>query len=183
MLREISTCRSEGHELYELQQRGAAPAEFHAAAAEIAPLLEPIPRDRLVDRLTALGMLLAPNRPAPEARIWIAETSRLLGDLPEDILCGAIDEMILGCKFLPTISEIRERADPPFEKRQRQHARLLRLAKLVDTDVVMRKVEPPAPETRRPLKLAPPPDHRPRNPTRQDYIALGVDPAILDATH
>ena len=26
-----------------------------------------------------------------------------------------------------------------------------------------------------------PDDHRPRYPTRQDYIALGVDPAILDA--
>lgn len=38
----------------------------------------------------------------------IAMYLRLTGDIPEDALQVAIDQCISGCKFLPTIAEIRE---------------------------------------------------------------------------
>jgi hypothetical protein len=96
-----------------------------AAACEAADAArQPMNRDRLVQRLTAVGMVMAPNRPPAEASVWVRETARLLGDVPEDILCEAIDALQKRLKFLPTVAEIREIAEPRTEARNRVFFRL-----------------------------------------------------------
>ncbi len=170
--------------LYELQSQGVPAKDIVQAAADVAVALWPIVHERLVDRLTALGMMMSPNRPGPEARIWVSEMARLLGHLPEDILNDAIDAVMRECKFLPTVAEIIAYADTPLRRRKRIAARLTSMAALAGQGVVIRKIEPPAPEPVKPLRLVGSrPDDRPRKPTRQDYIEMGVDPATLDALH
>lgn len=171
-------------------------AEHHAAACR------PIEREKLVKRLTALGMVMAPNRPAAEATMWVHEMTRLLRDLPEDLVCEAIDHLQKTCKFLPTVAEIRELADPALEARRRDVARLDAMARLIASGAVipeLRKREEPEPKAAEPpctpeqaaaivaeFGLAVDPLERiarhsgpPRMPTRADYIALGVDPSAF----
>jgi hypothetical protein len=84
-------------------------------------------------RLTALGMTMAPNRQAAEASIWLHETKRLLSDLPADILCHAIDTLQKRLKFLPTVAEIREVADPIIGRRRREFSRLDAMRRYVES--------------------------------------------------
>jgi hypothetical protein len=176
---------------------------------------------RLKQRLTALGRVMAPNRPPAEATMWLHEVSRLLSDIAEDVLCESLDTLQKQLKFLPTVAEVRELADPIMERRRREASRLdaMRrylesgqpIGKLVQIDhkppVIDRRGEPMTEEeteelnrilenlgactryrpdgsryqvaesTRRARDNERPP---PRMPSRQDYIDMGVDPAVLD---
>lgn len=189
------------------------------AAANARAALGPVEPRRLTDRLTALGMMMAPNRPPAEATVWLNEMTRLLGDLPEDILANAIDGLVKTCKFLPTCSEIREKAEVLVGQRRRMVSQLEAMVRYVDSGQTVPDIAPRhEPETQRRQDQPMTPDqvekwneimakagaltrykpdgsryevakdgkterHRgpPRKPTRQDYIALGVDPSILDA--
>lgn len=187
--------------LMSLKARGLL-AEVPTAAARMSAALAPVDHNRLTDRLTALGMMMSPNRPPAEARIWLNEMVRLLGDLPEDILAEAIDGLVKEVKFLPTCAEIRQRAEAETSKRRRIAAQLDAMRRYMESGQPIpepRRWEEPPPreetpctpeqaaaimeelglksETRAQLRahLGPP-----RKPTREDYIAMGVDPAILD---
>jgi len=98
--------------------------QLGAACAAVEATLRPIAPEALRQRLTALGMSMAPNRAPAEATMWLHEFSRLLGDIPGDILCDAIDQLQRSLKFLPTVSEIRAIADKELNKRRRVFARL-----------------------------------------------------------
>jgi hypothetical protein len=57
--------------------------------------------------------------------------ARLLADLAEDVLFEALDAHQRECKFLPTVAEIRERADPIMDRRRKEAARLDAMARLI----------------------------------------------------
>jgi hypothetical protein len=114
-----------------------------ASAAQLA--LVPVNHDRLVDRVTAHGMMMAPNRRPDEAVIWVREMCRLLGDLPEAILGEAIDEVIKTSTFLPTVAEIRAKAEPLLARKRRLAARLAAMADVIATGV---EILPAAPSGR-----------------------------------
>lgn len=122
-------------------KRDGFDGEVEGALKAIRQSLLPISHNRLVDRLTALGMMMAPNRPPAEASIWLREMARLLADMPEDILGDAIDRALIGSKFIPTLAEIRERADPNLEQRRRVAARLEAIQRLIESGANV----PPAP--------------------------------------
>jgi hypothetical protein len=98
--------------------------QIPAIASDAERLCQPMNHERLVQRLTALGMVMSPNRPPAEASMWVRETARLLSDIAEDVLCESIDELQKRLKFLPTIAEIRELADPVMERRRSDRAKL-----------------------------------------------------------
>lgn len=187
--------------LADLKDRGFI-GEVPAAAAKTIASLAPVDHNRLTDRLTALGMMMSPNRPPAEARIWLNEMVRLLADLPEDILSDAIDGLVKGSKFLPTCSEIRERADPEVTKRRRIAAQLDAMRRYIESGQPIPD-KPKWDHPKEPEQIIPcteaeaaaimaefglndrsravlrPHLGPPRKPTREDYIAMGVDPATL----
>jgi hypothetical protein len=63
---------------------------------------------------------------------WLAETARLLADLPQDILAEAIDGAVKASArgFLPAVGEIRAIADPAFAARRLTIDRLERVVRL-----------------------------------------------------
>ena len=204
------------HALAVLKRDGSIdgiPELAHQAAASCRPC----DRSKLVQRLTALGMVMSPNRPSAEATMWVHEMARLLSDLAEDVVLEAIDAHQLECKFLPTVAEIRERADPTMTQRRKDASRLDAMARLIASGAPIPELAAPAPPKPRapdqPMTAAQAEEmnailgrigaatrYRPdgsryetetskgsterprplRAPTRNDYIALGVDPAILD---
>jgi hypothetical protein len=116
-----------------------------------------------------------------------------LRDVPADILSAGCNAYVNtpGTRFFPRgAGEIRAFTQPLMTKRMRRAWRLKQLAKASDEafDESTRCTPEAAAEimeelglrteTRAQLRqhLGPP-----RKPTRQDYIALGVDPATLDA--
>lgn len=121
-------------------------AEVPALVAQAADLCRPVDRDKAVQRLTALGMTMAPNRPAAEASIWVHEMARLLGDLAEDVLGEAIDDCQRRLKFLPTVAEIREVAEPIMERRRREASRLDAMARYLRSGQPIPKALPPPPK-------------------------------------
>lgn len=187
-------------------------------AAQLACASQPCPPEALRRRLTALGMVMAPNRPSAEATMWLHEMSRLLRDLPQDIVFDAIDECQRSSKYLPTVAEIRLLADPRADERRKHAARLDAMARLIASGAAipdLRRPTPPAPPAKQSAPMTPAeveemntilatigaltryrPDGsryevddpkqrtRPagprRNPTRQDYLDLGVNPSVLD---
>lgn len=204
------------HALAVLKSNGQLEGVRSAAAKAMASLT-PADHNRLTDRLTALGMMMAPNRPPAEARVWLNEMTRLLGDLPEDILADAIDGLVKTSKFLPTCAEIREVADELRASRARITGQLDAMARYLDSGQpipTLRTHERPAPKAaEQPMTPAEAEEMNRilagigavtryrsdgsryeadtlekmkaergplRKPTRADYIALGVDPAILD---
>jgi hypothetical protein len=98
--------------------------------------------DRLVQRLTALGMVMSPNRPPAEASMWVRETARLLNDIAEDVLCEAIDTLQKRMKFLPTVAEIRELADPVMDERRCKFARLDAMRRFLESGQPLPKLIP-----------------------------------------
>lgn len=167
-------------------------------ARQMRDACRPISRDDLTKRLTALGMMMAPNRPSAEATVWLHEMSRLLADLPKDILFHAVDECQRRARFLPTVAEIRDVAGPLLAERKTNAARLEAIC------VAMDEPDQPQCETGsrhlctpeqaenalkefglldavRGGQSAKPIERGPaRKPTRQDYLDMGVDPAVLD---
>ena len=121
----------------------AIPALAERATAALAP----IPRQSLIDRLTMLGMSMTNGKDAEQIKIWLHETARLLEDLPECVLLPAIDECVKepGRVFVPSVGEIRAKAEPQLRKIQRQAARLNRLKQMLAEDVEIPDVPPEPP--------------------------------------
>ena len=165
----------------------------------------PTEKRLLADRLRALwNSTTAPAQ--MKARDWLAETGRLLRDLPFPIVDAAIDKAVLASErgFTPTVAAIRAYADPLMAELKRNAARL-RATK----EVQSRPAEPPSPD--HPLTSNPAdqrttaevladawpsmgqhevgtreasggldPDRPCRAPTRADYLRMGVAPEMLD---
>lgn len=180
--------------------------------------IAPVEHNRLTDRLTALGMMMSPNRPPAEASVWLGEMARLLKDLPEDLLSLAIDECVKTTRFLPTCSEIRERCEGELDRRQRIVRQIETMVRYLESGQAVPRLAPPAPQEKRapdrPMTAAEAEEMnailsrlnlstryrgdgsryeteskqeakrvergRPQMPTRQDYIDMGVAPAVLD---
>jgi hypothetical protein len=118
-------------------------------AMDMQSACQPIDRERLVQRLTALGMVMAPNRPPAEATMWIREMARLLSDLPEFAVLHAIDEHQRTKTFLPSTAEIRTIAEPEAEKMRRQASRLDAMARYINSGQPMPRLPaPPSPAAR-----------------------------------
>lgn len=194
--------------------------EVADAATAAERLCAPMNHERLVQRLTALGMVMAPNRPPAEASVWVRETARLLSDIAEDVLCEALDTLQKRMKFLPTVAEIRELADPVMERRRKDRGRLDAMRRYLESGKPVGKLVQIEPQRnimdRRGEEMSEAdceelngileslgactryrPDgsryevskrapkivrhDRPQMPTRSDYIAMGVDPEVLDS--
>jgi hypothetical protein len=182
-----------------------------ALAAKAHAALAPVESQPLIDRLTLLGMSMMHGKDAAQVQAWLHETARLLADLPEDILFDAIDECVKehGRVFAPTVGEIRERADSALRLRQRVASRLQQVADLIASgvdvpaaDPVKSWMSPPEPAFREQDRCSPEDAAQILSelgisstaaatakrhlgplgkPTREDYIALGVDPSSLGA--
>jgi hypothetical protein len=129
-----------------LEMDDASLSELPVAHAAAKALCEPIAAEPLRQRLTALGMSMAPNRKPAEATMWLHEFSRLLGDLPADILCEAIDSLQKTQTFLPSVAEVRALADPKMEERRRVFSRLDAMRRYIESGQPMPKLLPPQPK-------------------------------------
>lgn len=197
-------------------------AEIQTLAAVAERACQPCPAKKLTERLTALGMTMAPNRPPAEATMWLHETARLLSDIAEDVLMESIDELQKRMKFLPTVAEIRELVDPVMDDRREKRSRLDAMRRYLESgqpigqlaqiepkrNVMDRRGAPMTAEeteemngilaglgactryredgsryevSKSTVRRNRTFDDRPQMPTREDYIAWGVDPAVLDA--
>lgn len=117
-------------------------------AADATAALAPIPRRTLVDRLTLLGMSMANGKDSEQVKAWLHETTRLLEDLPASVLLPAIDDLVKepGRVFVPSVGEIREKADVHYKKLHRQAARLNILRQMLEDGVPLPEwVEPVVP--------------------------------------
>lgn len=88
---------------------------------------------------------------------WLAETGRLLWDLPHDILAQAIDEAIKRADrgFMPAVGQIRAVADPIIAQRREQSARLDAMAAIIEGRTLSHAKERPWERTRpRPVAAA-----------------------------
>lgn len=120
--------------------------ELASATAVAQRLCRPMQHERLVQRLTALGMVMSPNRSAADGAMWVRECARLLSDIAEDVLCEAIDALQKRMKFLPTVAEIRELADPRMNSRREEFARLDAMRRYVESGQPIPKLLPPQPK-------------------------------------
>ena len=109
--------------------------------------LVPVEGKALVNRLTMLGMSMANGKDREQITAWLHETARLLADLPQSVLFDAIDECVKepGRVFVPSVGEIREKASDTLQKREREAARLNRLANLIAEGVEIPEYIPPEP--------------------------------------
>lgn len=94
--------------------------------------MRPAPAQWMADRLTVLWATYMAARTAPDPRalaVWMAETSRMLIDIPHDIIAHSIDTAMQKSRhgFIPSIGEIRQFAEPLAEERTQQLARLGRM--------------------------------------------------------
>ncbi len=122
-----------GHALAVLEAKDSA-GMLDATLGAIQASSTPVPREWLVDRLTAMWtMFMASRRDASpgSVTIWLAEYVRLLDDLPWDVVAIAIDGAIRAARhgFLPSVGEIRAISDPLVEERR---CLLERLAAVAD---------------------------------------------------
>jgi hypothetical protein len=164
----------------------------HIARARAA--CQPVDGNWLIDRLSTMQLAMTNGWSEAKATAWLHEMQRLLADLPQDLLSGAIDQAIQKSErgFMPTVGEVRAIAEPRFADRQRILRRLEGVAALPAEQPAKPAREIATPEqveaikaevglVTEPFRLATKAKPLPtRKPTRDDYIALGVDPAILD---
>lgn len=110
--------------------------------------LAPIEKGPLVDRLTMLGLSMANGRDPAQITAWLHETARLLSDLPQSILCDAIDECVKepGRVFAPSVGEIRAKAAGSLNERSREAAHLNEMARLIREGVSFPEWVPPPPK-------------------------------------
>ena len=133
--------------------------EVVQAADDVRNALQPCNRDWLKKRLASMALAFGHERDPDRVSAWLAETGRLLFDLPQDILADAIDEAIKRSDrgFMPAVGQIRAIADPLFAARRQQSARLDTMAGIIrrqdaggtDANVVRpweRPAERPAPD-------------------------------------
>lgn len=93
--------------------------------------LAPAPRDWLIDRLTLAWLASGHSKSEEVATAWLHETSRLLSDLPFDILASSIDLAIKQSErgFLPSVGSIRKIAEERVATRSRVVDRLGAIAR------------------------------------------------------
>lgn len=125
--------------------------QLPAIASAVAAANNPCDRRWLKGRLSSMALAFGHDRDVDKATAWLAETGRLLLDLPQDILDQAIDQAIKRADrgFMPAVGQIRAIADPLAEARARQADRLARMAELAAdaAPAACRPVdEPPADE-------------------------------------
>jgi hypothetical protein len=149
--------------------------------------LQPCDGSWLVDRLSALMMAMGNERDEKRIAAWLAETTRLLRDIPQDILADAIDEAVKRSDrgFLPAVGQVRAIADPALEHRKLIFGRLERLR---NAHIMTPLGEPPQADTAGQCTpeqaaailaeygfkgLAPQKGPKPL-PTIDDYIAIGL---------
>ena len=100
---------------------------------------QPAPVRWLGDRLTILWTMFMASRVQVDAEaltIWLAEYTRLLADLPHDIVAHSIDRAIQSTRhgFLPSVGEVRSIAEPLAEERDRIIERLSRLVQFEESE-------------------------------------------------
>lgn len=107
--------------------------EVIAAAGAMRAALQPCNRDWLKKRLSAMALAFGHERDPDRAAAWLAETGRLLIDLPQDILAFSIDEAIKRSDrgFMPAVGQVRAIADPMAAERRLRSARLDAMAGLI----------------------------------------------------
>lgn len=114
--------------------------EMKNATDQVLPTLyalqqsaRPVPRGWLGDRLTILWTHFSANRTYVDGQVltvWLAETMRLLGDLPHDVAALAIDRAVQTSRhgFMPSVGEIRTIAEPIVAERKHFIQRLEKIA-------------------------------------------------------
>lgn len=157
--------------------------------ARLENALLPVDGKWLEDRLTIMWTAMGHSRDPRVSAAWLHETIRLLSDLPGDIAADAIDEAIKASErgYMPSVGAIRKIAEPMVAKRKRALARLRAVVTYTRTDPV--EVKRPTPEqvaeilrengfasildakAEREARVNRGPA---RNPTREDYLAMGV---------
>ena len=100
------------------------------ALAELSAAMKVAPKQWIIDRLTVLVTMFSVGRhpaAAEDMAVWLLETSRLLCDVPHDILADAIDDAVRTRShgFMPSVGEIRSISDAKVEERRRQIIRLM----------------------------------------------------------
>ncbi len=103
-----------------IERIAGAASEPDALWPDLCPV-DPAWLDR---RLVLLWRSHDHSRFSADPAIWLAETSRLLADLPRDILAAAIDRAVQSAAsgFMPTVGQIRAFADPTLRAREVQVA-------------------------------------------------------------
>lgn len=167
--------------------------------------LMPTEKRLLADRLRALwNSTTAPAQ--MKARDWLAETGRLLCDLPFAVVDQAIDRAVLASErgFTPTVAAIRAHADPMMADLRRNAARLRATKEVQDRPADVPTTDhphAPGPNDQRTtaqiladawptmgqheaggreLRGGYDPDRICRAPTRADYLRMGMAADVLD---
>lgn len=180
--------------LKEIAARAALP-DVRRCALQHRASLAPVDPAWLKRRLSAMMLAHGHERDPDRVTAWLAETGRLLIDLPGSILAEAIDEAIKRSErgFLPAVGQIRAIAEPMVQDREREARRLEAIVDAMDRAPVP-SVRPweqqdqpkeictpeQAAEILREFGLATEPKKRadpvgagpPRKPTEADYIAI-----------
>ncbi|WP_146049637.1 hypothetical protein [Novosphingobium sp. HII-3] len=91
----------------------------------------PARRSWLAQRLASFFVLFNPTREVDDRAftVWNDEMTRLLIDLPHDLLAFSIDQAIRSAShgFMPSVGEIRRAAEPLLAERTQQIERLQRM--------------------------------------------------------
>lgn len=166
-------------------------SEPHARA--LADLASTDPEDVITILSPILALVGAAGMSQDDRREWLAAATDALQHIPHDLLSAAAASAKQACdhpsKVIPFIIReteasiaFRRRALADWEQRYREHYALpapgesrctgQEAAEIIDKECpwVRQGQEAPVKVHRGP----------PRMPTRADYIALGVDPAVLD---
>jgi hypothetical protein len=104
----------------------AADPDVRRLAMQYRAALAPVDPHWLKRRLLVMMAAHGHERDPERVTGWLAETGRLLIDLPGSILAEAIDEAIKRSErgFLPAVGQIRAIAEPLLQDRERQARRL-----------------------------------------------------------
>jgi hypothetical protein len=118
--------------IHAARAKGLAAVDVGEELQRLDAALEPAPKGWMVDRLSMLMSMFTIGRVSPGAEhiaLWMSEYSRLLGDIPHDILGQAIDDAVQSSRhgFMPSVGEIRQHAEPVVAERKQHIERLTRM--------------------------------------------------------
>ena len=107
-------------------------AEAHNAVTALSQMLRPASDDDFERSMMRLRMHCA-NAPKGDAKVLgviMSDYRRLLGDIPADLLAGAVDAFIVLPEppFWPSVGEFRALAEPALRERRNMLARAEKLA-------------------------------------------------------
>lgn len=119
--------------LRRIADRAAVP-DVRRCALQHRASLAPVDRAWLKRRLLVMMAAFGHERDPERVSAWLAETGRLLIDLPGSILSEAIDEAIKRSErgFLPAVGQIRAIAEPLVAEREREARRLEAIVEHMD---------------------------------------------------